>query len=557
MGNDVNSLNANKIIGVGVVTGGTVIQNIYNENESYTVPSQLTKTIGSTRNFIGRTKELKDIETQLKNNNSLLLINGIGGIGKSSLAMEFLQKHKKEYNHYGFVTVLGDIKSVLFNQLHVELRLKEYDKIDDNFHEVLRKLRILEGEKLLVIDDVRDIEQQREAIEAVLGLRDSGYRILFTSREEIEGIENYYLDVLSLEDAKSLFKSIYPTDNDIVLEEILGYLDNYTFFVEKVASTLKLRKNSLSIENIKEKFQNGEFSKIGIKTQKSKKEKEQNIGKLLDELFTFDDLDDEDILLLKQLSILPSIEISYNLLEKFFNKQGDEDFGDLLNFLVSKGWLSYNSNSYKLHQIIREYIWEKHTPKVEEIDSIVLFFAKMIEGNDIRTAKLLQGYMVYFEEIIYVLGRLGVKFNEKIVEFFDNIGFVYYYLGEYKKAEPFWYKVMKVNEEIFGENHKNTATSYNNLALLYKLMGQFERAEPLYQKSLAIREKLLGEEHLDTAISYHNLALFYYDTDMEMAYEYIKKATVTRERVLPKNHPDLIASKEWLKKIQQKRKEKK
>jgi len=54
------------------------------------------------------------------------------------------------------------------------------------------------------------------------------------------------------------------------------------------------------------------------------------------------------------------------------------------------------------------------------------------------------------------------------------------------------------------------------------------------------------------------LALFYYDTDIdiEMAYEYIKKAVKIRERVLPENHPYLIDSKKWLKKIQQKRKEK-
>jgi len=67
MGNGTNSFNINgDVNGVGVMLDGTVIQNIYNENESYTVPSQLTKTIGSTKNFIGRTKELQDIETQLK-----------------------------------------------------------------------------------------------------------------------------------------------------------------------------------------------------------------------------------------------------------------------------------------------------------------------------------------------------------------------------------------------------------------------------------------------------------------------------------------------------------
>jgi len=67
MGNSTNSFNINgDVNGVGVMLDGTVIQNIYNENESYTVPPQLTKTIGSTKNFIGRTKEPQDIETQLK-----------------------------------------------------------------------------------------------------------------------------------------------------------------------------------------------------------------------------------------------------------------------------------------------------------------------------------------------------------------------------------------------------------------------------------------------------------------------------------------------------------
>jgi len=89
-------------------------------------------------------------------------------------------------------------------------------------------------------------------------------------------------------------------------------------------------------------------------------------------------------------------------------------------------------------------------------------------------------------------------------------------------------------------------------------MGNFKEAEPLYQKSLVIREKLLGEEHPDTATSYHNLAFFYYDTDIEIeiAYEYIKKAVEIWERVLPENHSNLITAKENLIKIQQKRKEK-
>jgi tetratricopeptide (TPR) repeat protein len=88
-------------------------------------------------------------------------------------------------------------------------------------------------------------------------------------------------------------------------------------------------------------------------------------------------------------------------------------------------------------------------------------------------------------------------------------------------------------------------------------MGQFERVEPLYQKSLAIKEKLLGEEHPDTATSYNNLSIFYYNTeDIERAYKYMKKAIEIWERVLPKNHLNLINAKNGLIIIQQKQKDK-
>ncbi len=523
---------ANHIEKLEVQNGGTV-----NIHESpHIIPKALTTKLGKST-IIGREKELDEIDNLLKTNNSLLLINGIGGVGKSTIASFYLHSHKEQFDYYGFFEGLESFVV----ELKASLNLKS-EKSDELFMEALARLKGLDGEKLLVLDDVKMIEENKESIEKILALKDNGYKILLTSREEIEDIEQYYLDVLSIEDAKKLFNSIYKVEDEQLLEEVLEYLDCYAFFVEKLALTLKLRKNTLSLEDIKEKFKNREFSKIRIKSKKNQKE-EENIGKLLDELFTFDDLDDEDILLLKQLSMLPSIEIPYRQLEIFLSKKDDEDFEDLLNFIVSKGWLYGHDNSYKLHQIIREYIWEKHTPKVEEIDSIVLFFANMIKKNNIQTAKLLQGYIVYFEEIIYVLGRLGVKFNENIVEFFDNLGKVYYYLGEYKKAQPFWYKVLEIREKVLGEEHPDTASSYNNLALLYKSMGAYEKAEPLYKKALKISENVLGEEHPSTATSYNNLAGLYRSMGAyEKAEPLYEKSLKIYEKVLGEEHPSTATS---------------
>ncbi len=89
-------------------------------------------------------------------------------------------------------------------------------------------------------------------------------------------------------------------------------------------------------------------------------------------------LKDKYILLLKQLSTLPSIDIELNFLEKILDPKR---LKGRLNFLVNKGWLIQNDNSYKLHQIIKEYILANHTPTFEEIEVILDRFNTLIDNS--------------------------------------------------------------------------------------------------------------------------------------------------------------------------------
>jgi len=124
-------------------------------------------------------------------------------------------------------------------ELREPLDLKA-EKPHEAFLEALSKLRGLEGKKLLVIDNVKNIEENQKDIDKILDLKYSGYKILITSREEIEGdIYQYYLDILSKEDAKALFNSIYKVEDEKLLEEILEYLDYHAFFIEKTAHSIK------------------------------------------------------------------------------------------------------------------------------------------------------------------------------------------------------------------------------------------------------------------------------------------------------------------------------
>ncbi len=120
----------------------------------------------------------------------------------------------------------------------------------------------------------------------------------------------------------------------------------------------------------------------------------------------------------------------------------------------------------------------------------------------------------------------------------NNLGRVYTLLSEYDKSESLYKKALKIREEVLGENHLDTATSYNNLASLYKSKGAYAEAELLFEKALKIREEVLGKNHPDTAESYNSLAgLYYLKREYNKAEPLYKKALKIREEVLGMNHP--------------------
>src|SRR3989442_458425 len=83
--------------------------------------------------------------------------------------------------------------------------------------------------------------------------------------------------------------------------------------------------------------------------------------------------------------------------------------------------------------------------------------------------------------------------------------------GRYKDAVNIVTQLCKMIKRNFGENNSDYANSLNNLGLMYYYMGDYSKAEPLYKNALEIRGKVLGENDSDYAASLQNLALLYSD----------------------------------------------
>lgn len=71
-------------------------------------------------------------------------------------------------------------------------------------------------------------------------------------------------------------------------------------------------------------------------------------------------------------------------------------------------------------------------------------------------------------------------------------------LGKPKKAISYYKQALAIDENVFGKEHPNVATTLNNLGLVYYQLGQIVRARSYVERAYTIFKKIYGEEHPDT-----------------------------------------------------------
>jgi len=567
------SFNNNKETDIGITTGvdkaenSQITQNFYgSESKSKKDQKHLTPLPPINPNFIGREKELNTIEENLKSDNVVCVVNGIGGVGKSELSYAYLHQHKNEYNKIAFIEMTEE-SGTLEEVFKIKFQDELYLSADDSFDTIIKRLQSFAKPNLLLIDNLLS-EDDFKKVKPL----NVNFDILITTRAKLNSRNPLTLGTLNPQDAKKLFLSIYDTTEDI--STILIYLDRHPLFIRLTAYSLF--EEYIELDELKANIKSGAVSDIDSEDDKTFQEH-------LQETFNkqFQDEKNEDLkVLLQTLALFPAIEIDLEILKKML---GEEKLKPKLQKLVSRGWLTKKENSYKLHQIIKEFMLTQHPIEYEEVVYILENIGNYIDPYDnALIASSLNGYIPIVEAL---LSRFKEKKDKNIAFILDSLTFLFYSLGEYdnalrmqeelfeirqklynknsaeiakshnllgviygakgkyEKAEPFYEKALKIREEVLGENHSDTAISYAGLGFLYNSKGEYEKAEPLYKKALKIIEEELGENHHNAATSYNNLATLYESKgEYEKAEPLYKKALKIREEVLGKNHPNTASS---------------
>lgn len=501
----------------------------YNKKQVNERSKVLTPLLSTTNQhtFVGRQKDVEVIDKFFSISNALVLVSSVDGVGKSSLASHYLLQNKDNYDYYGYVKINDSFRQSFTASFRDSLDLK-LEHLDDLFIEAVTKLSRLKGRKLLIIDNSKGVELQEEKLNLVLSLIDNNFKILFISNTKIKDVREYRVSPLSRDNAISLFVNYCPTSKLDQVEKIVEYSGNHTFFIKLIAKMIRSRRSSF--EEIINKFESKELLPL------TKGDIKAVINSNIQELLRMQKIDFEYKLLLKRLSILPSIEIEIDFLEKIFN----EKIQDKLDLLANIGLVSRLGRNYKMHHIIKQYIQDYIPPTLQEISPTIEFFAKLIaDSHNHESVKEAKKYLIYLKSIKLTLFGLSEK-NSIIYTFFENLGNIYYHLGEYQKALELLHRSLDIQKYSMGVKPLILAQNYNDLGLVYKSVDDYERALMFLKKGLQMRLSELDEADINISYSYSNIGLVYrLSGNHEEALLFFEKALHLREMNLDKYDPNL------------------
>ncbi|MHC5823073.1 MAG: tetratricopeptide repeat protein, partial [Nostoc sp.] len=546
--------------------------------------------------FVGREEELQNLHQLLQDNKQVAIaaIAGMGGVGKTELALQYAIAHRENYKG-GICWLLATTKDVgiqivQFARTHLDLNLPE-NLTQDSQDKLLAQVQYCwrhwreGGDVLLVLDDVAEYKEVKPYFQSL----SSRFKVLMTTREKLQPpIVRLDLDLLKPLAAMKLLKLLVGRERlqrePWIARRLCKHLGYLPLGLELVGRYLALDED-LSLAEILQQLKDEGLTNEAV--DEAPQEMTAKLGVAAAFELSWRRLQENAQVLGCLLSLFALAPIPWNLVEQNEAKEQKKARRDLLKFylLQRKG-----EEIYQLHPLLREFFQLKlkglsqaeelkrslcrvmvavaqyipDSPTLEQISTIspaiphIAEVAKnliqYVSDDDLLwpfygNATFYNGQGLYnqalpwYEQCLEVIKkRLGDE-HPDVASSLNNLASLYRSQGRYSDAEPLHIQALALRRKLLGEEHPNVAQSLNNLALLYYSQGRYSEAEPLYIQALALTRKLLGEEHPSVASSLNNLALLY---DSQGRYSeaeplYIQ-ALALRRKLLGEEHPDVATS---------------
>lgn len=549
--------------------------------------------------FQERNEELGELRSLLQKNNQILVVNGMGGLGKSTIANALSLFDMEDYKHLIWLNISQGLqKSVISNkQLIYNLMLTDrinkiklffdIEKHDyEIFNIIISAIRNIREKSLIVLDDANS-EFEHEF--SHLGLS-KNWNIVITSRIHYNNIPTYKLPGLTKNKAINLFyyysKKITKTEeNTITNGRIVSSVWLHTLSIELLGKTI-LNSFDLTpskLENLL--LENGlkEISEYEIKTAYFSEKTRTNsvitsVLKCLKVAFDIGDFSRNPLItkILKHFALLPSTPLSYNVLLELLGVKpiSNVKFQNKLRRLIDLGWIVETHQGIYMHPIIQESIRNTYQLNIKNSIDFIKNLTRLIDDyrnlektnltlyvtfsknllKNFTTLRINQTYLEFIIRFSKLLNEIG--YPKDTLEIIDNLSLD-------KKLKQFANEINfeKAKAFLILEKLEESLTLLNALSNVYNNQSQLH-GEVLYHIGVVNKKlfnKTKNEEFIFDAINYTQKSIDIFnnlsDTDTyisssfmlmaqllkrqnkrDLAKEYFEKAEKIRLKEYGENH---------------------
>jgi len=487
--------------------------------------------------------------------NHRVALYGLGGIGKTQLALEYAYRHEEDYAFVFWVSG-ADRPQLLsgFCEIARTVGCAASEKPEEIAARALQWLRDTE-DWLLVIDNVDDTN----VTDSYLPESKGGHTIITTRSPNSGALHAIGLEVPEMSrqnSIKFLLLRLGITDpTERILREIGDIIDalgGLPLAIDHAAAYINhpgklfeylpdFRAHRQELLGLRLPY-SSLYNHTVVTTWKMSFERLEKKSPDSAELLQYFSLMNPDEILVEFLregatALAPNLQ---NLLQDTFKwKESLRSLEDTSLVRVSQ-----DRDRIRIHRLVQAVIQDGFGSERTIVASTTIHMGLQAFPSIDFSLKGLEKARRFRVEVIACLEATNnLHERSEWLELAERLANYLYWDGFYLDASRWWSSILEIRTKMFGEAHEATLRSMHRLACAWCKNAHLQEALTLSNVTLALRQKVLGLEHPDTLDTTHLLAAVYSglrEFGKSCAIE--EKLVEIRMRVLGAEHPMTLNS---------------